>query len=1085
MKDLLRFDPHGTWFSLTAQSPPLPPAHFFFPSRSSHNPTSTSATGDDGITPESERLATPDRVLSPDGGEAASVSGGGFPPPSSPTYVFQCAEPDCLALLYTLNRVRHFCLNAKLRVAAAAKVSQEGFLMEPAEGGGDGGGEQDDEGKEREDDNSGVGGYAYASSPSCQMQGARTLMHHSQQLGAMQPSPVKGGGGLIHPQHHRTHQFSPYSAGAMTAFPPASYPLNQTGLPTHSIHSGPPGGGGGAPHVLSAPPRPSMVPGGNDEGPGESATLHTAALQTSSFSSPSLMEKKFCFGGSGQEGVAHQVGVSGHPLSHIKEETDDERTRSIVPADTFPPSNRPSLLEGNASAFGEGISPRHSLVFASEEREEQGTGEKPVEAETGREGSGFGSDPLGAQDSSPVNSQASPSSSISRQEGARRDEETGGVFRNTRRSRRSPQVSSEQQTFQQCEVTSSTSWAEHSFSNVTGEEEGSIRNGQGKHGDLVVPALPYEGHRGEAANAQSMLNAVPEGELVRHGEELSQPAAHALEACPDGAVAFATGAPIEGRESEVRQYIGGEEKPEEYRGVERFVEGQTATTATAENAGEDVVPTSPHYIDEKERDSSEQGAGGQRQTEDNAAAEVSSDETGKESAETPTTGTGGKEPASFSSSPMDNSGGKLSPRRRSARRRRRSGTWAPAAASRSTKRRKTQGTSLEKPVDGESPVRERTAGSAGGMETQEGFFPDINGVHGGAEERVEQGESSESHGTGDPGATEVTEQTKSGEGDLTSTRDEGECLSSQEIIQMVGEKESECLSAKGSASPSSQGALSPVTGQTVSQQRESGSCFHGATNEEILQGSKVHVNCDAAWMEEARADSHVRAFFVDCCADGGDEQVESGADGDSRARTSLRRGGGGRRKTGGDGRRRKKAEHRSGTRSGGGTAPAGAEEKGPSEPGETSPKDGDRGQEEEGRRFAVPNGGRVHGEGEEEPSEDENESGEDVFSKPELENPEGACEDGGSSYGGEGETTATGFQGGEKKGHDEQEEINGGIGENNSCDLHFLDDTYTPVSGGMNTQFEAYGHTPSAGEEGTVREENSKGGRRTRGSVRG
>ncbi|PFH38069.1 hypothetical protein BESB_004100 [Besnoitia besnoiti] len=119
IKDLLYFDPHANSFSLVPDTPPLPPIHFFFPA-----PQDASLSSDLllGITKESVALATPDSIHSsappsPHPGELAGPSGYGA---RCTSYTFRCPAPDCLGLLFTLNRVRHFCLNAKLRSAAAA-----------------------------------------------------------------------------------------------------------------------------------------------------------------------------------------------------------------------------------------------------------------------------------------------------------------------------------------------------------------------------------------------------------------------------------------------------------------------------------------------------------------------------------------------------------------------------------------------------------------------------------------------------------------------------------------------------------------------------------------------------------------------------------------------------------------------------------------------------------------------------------------------------------------------------------------------------------------------------------------------------
>lgn len=1108
VKDLLRFDPHGNWFSLTAQSPPLPPSHFFFPSRNSHNPASASAvTGDDGITPESERLATPDRVLTSDGaGEASSLSGGtggGFSS-SAPTYVFQCAEPDCLALLYTLNRVRHFCMNAKLRVAAATKASQEGLLMETGEGGDtEGPTEQEDDGKERDDDTSQVGGYAaYVSSPSCQIPGARTLIHpqhHQQQHpAALQPSPIDGAGGLALHHHHRT-QFPLYNTAGMTGFPPpASYPpLSQTGL-VHPLH--PPPAHGAHHHILSAPP-PSIMTGRGAGGGSDETSMNPSTLQSTAFPSPSLVEKKFCFGGNGGKdggGLTQQVGTTGClPPTHVKEENEDEKARSIPPGTL--PSTASSRVEGSDSAFQEGISTCHSAAFA-EEKEKPGMGEEPG-VEMSREGSVFSSDqPPRADDSSPVDSQASPSSATSGKEGGRKDEDTGGVYRSTRRSRKAQQLSAGQQAFpHESQFSPRGSWAEQSLSKATeGNGDESRQTEQGDRGDPLVPSSytheckkTEEGREGEAATEEPASHATPEGENASgvQGEEFLRPGAHAPEQGPDEAGAHVSGEPKEGV---VRGYTQGEEKAGEYRGGERFIEGQTVTTAAAEMTGGEDGPLSPHCMDENgSRDYSEQGADGRMlQTEENPTGEVSSDDNGKEGAETPTRGTvGGNETTSFASAPLvESNDEKSSPRRRSSRRRsRRSSIWTPASSTRSAKRRKTQGAKAE---DSDA-VKGRSAGGAmdgdetGERHTEESFFSDINGVTpdqtGG--EHGDQAGNLEGQGT-------ANEHTKSGEGDLTSTRDEGECLSSQEIMHVDGEKESEYLSAKDSPSPSSREALSPMNRPAVRPpQQDLPDCFHDASNEELLQGNGLHhVNCEAAWMEEARADSHVRAFFVDCCADGDEKGLESGGEADTtRARTnSSRRAGGGKRKTGGDGgrRRKKAAEARRGTDS-----PVSAiDEK---ETGEASSKDGDEGEVEEGQDRQHGDGSsddKSSGGGEEEHHQgDENESREGVPLKPESGGLSEVCNDGGSgSYEGEREKRrARGRSTGQRKGHVDHEGINGGMGDN-SCDLHFLDDddAYTPASG-ASTQVDRCGPRGSAGEADTGREvNNTKGGKRTRGSMR-
>ncbi|CBZ56144.1 conserved hypothetical protein [Neospora caninum Liverpool] len=118
VKDLLYFDPHANCFSLAPESPPLPPLHCFFP-----GPQDASSASDLllGITKESAALAAPDSVHS----SAPPSPSGDLPSAFGMrcTYTFRCPAPDCLGLLYTLNRVRLFCLNAKLRSSASGPSS--------------------------------------------------------------------------------------------------------------------------------------------------------------------------------------------------------------------------------------------------------------------------------------------------------------------------------------------------------------------------------------------------------------------------------------------------------------------------------------------------------------------------------------------------------------------------------------------------------------------------------------------------------------------------------------------------------------------------------------------------------------------------------------------------------------------------------------------------------------------------------------------------------------------------------------------------------------------------------------------------
>ncbi|EPT25107.1 hypothetical protein TGME49_249540 [Toxoplasma gondii ME49] len=131
VKDLLFFDPHANCFSLAPESPPLPPLHFFFPGSQDSDLASDLVLG---ITKETAALAAPDSVhSSAPPSPSGDVQGFGM----RCTYTFRCPAPDCLGLLYTLNRVRLFCLNAKLRSSAAGPSSEAvdsnaGFECAPA-----------------------------------------------------------------------------------------------------------------------------------------------------------------------------------------------------------------------------------------------------------------------------------------------------------------------------------------------------------------------------------------------------------------------------------------------------------------------------------------------------------------------------------------------------------------------------------------------------------------------------------------------------------------------------------------------------------------------------------------------------------------------------------------------------------------------------------------------------------------------------------------------------------------------------------------------------------------------------------------